>query len=326
MSHNRLKVIMRHIMPWKTDIKSTFTSSSSKEAENPFDLSINSKKLLSIEQQVFYEENGFLVIRKLIDEDTLEKCRNHFVDLCEGRYPKGSMVLMKDISLAKLGKSGEYLYNKVQDIVWDEVFETYILHNILLDYVESFIGPNIKAVHSMLINKPPDPRTLTSRHPLHQDLYYFPFRPTNKIVAAWTAMEPITSENGCLLVLPGSHKGPLLEHGYPEWENGVNKAYHGVKGFDEHNAIPLHMDVGDTVFFHPLLVHGSGPNLTKGFRKAISCHYASSDCYYIEVKDTIQDSIAKEIEDMAKKRGFSGSFKDIWQVRSRLVRGKENTL
>ena len=69
-----------------------------------------------------------------------------------------------------------------------------------------------------MINKPPDPGTQTSRHPLHQDLYYFPFRPANRIVCAWTAMEHIHRGNGCLVVLPGTHKGPLLEHGYPKWE------------------------------------------------------------------------------------------------------------
>jgi phytanoyl-CoA hydroxylase len=96
-------------------------------------------------------------------------------------------------------------------------------------------------MHTMLINKPPDTGLLTSRHPLHQvfsvfsvfyvifltcvnnlllnqDLHYFPFRPTDQIVCAWTAMEPITPANGCLIVLPGSHKGVLLQHDYPEWE------------------------------------------------------------------------------------------------------------
>jgi len=38
----------------------------------------------------------------------------------------------------------------------------------ILDYVECFLGPNIRAMHTMLINKPPDPGTQTSRHPLHQ--------------------------------------------------------------------------------------------------------------------------------------------------------------
>lgn len=93
------------------------------------------------------------------------------------------------------------------------------------------------AMHTMLINKPPDPGSKTSRHPLHQgqfihffkndfydfnfsliDLYYFPFRPADSIVCSWTAMERVNRQNGCLVVLPGTHKGELLKHDYPKWE------------------------------------------------------------------------------------------------------------
>ena len=84
----------------------------------------------------------------------------------------------------------------------------------------------------MLINKPPDSGNRTSRHPLHQDLHYFPFRPADRIVAAWTAMEHIDDNNGCLVVQPGTHKGVLEQHDYPDWEKGVNKMYHGIRGAD----------------------------------------------------------------------------------------------
>jgi len=50
------------------------------------------------------------------------------------------------------------------------------------------------------------------------DLHYFPFRPANQIVCSWTAMEHAHRENGCLVVVPGSHTKPLLPHGYPKWE------------------------------------------------------------------------------------------------------------
>ncbi|UYV83839.1 PHYH [Cordylochernes scorpioides] len=60
--------------------------------------------------------------------------------------------------------------------------------------------------------------TKSTRHPLHQDLHYFPFRPEDRIVASWTAMEPVNRANGCLVVLAGSHRGPLLSHKYPDWE------------------------------------------------------------------------------------------------------------
>ena len=84
---------------------------------------------------------------------------------------------------------------------------------------------------------------------------------------------------------------------------------------------------GDTIFFHPLLIHGSGPNITQGFRKAISTHYASSHCEYIDVKGTIQEEIAKEVEAIAQKRyGSEIPFDFIWRIRSRLVTGVEGSL
>jgi Phytanoyl-CoA dioxygenase (PhyH) len=62
--------------------------------------------------------------------------------------------------------------------------------------------------------------TLTSRHPMHQDLYYFPFRPADRVVCAWTAMQKIDRSNGCLVVIPGTHTSELMEHDYPKWEVG----------------------------------------------------------------------------------------------------------
>lgn len=282
--------------------------------------------LLSWEQRTFYEENGYIVIPGIVKDDLLQECRQRFIDICEGKVSRGLMTLMKDVSLAKTNAKGEYLYNKVQDIVWDDVMSKYILLPELLDYVECFTGPSITAVHTMLINKPPDSGKMTSTHPLHQDLHYFPFRPADRIVAAWTAMEDVTVDNGCLFVLPGTHKGSLQKHDYPNWEGGVNKAYHGVLGHDDFPKVMLPMKKGDTVFFHPLLVHGSGPNTTKGFRKAISCHYASSDCYYIDVEGTSQENIANEVKEIASRRGISLDYKQIWQQRSRLVRGAEKSL
>lgn len=51
--------------------------------------------------------------------------------------------------------------------------------------------------------------------------------------------------------------------------------------------INLEMQPGDTVLFHPLLIHGSGVNKSKRTRKAISCHYAAGDCNYIDVSEIV---------------------------------------
>lgn len=82
-------------------------------------------------------------------------------------------------------------------------------------------------------------------------------------------MQKVNMDNGCLVVIPGTHTGELLKHGYPEWQ-AVNKMYHGIMDYDlshRKNATYLEMEAGDTVFFHPILIHGSGSNKTTGFRK-----------------------------------------------------------
>lgn len=60
-----------------------------------------------------------------------------------------------------------------------------------------------------------------------------------------------------------------MKHFFP-LQGGVNKMYHGILNLDEDlmaKRIHLEMEAGDTVFFHPVLIHGSGANKTNGFRK-----------------------------------------------------------
>ncbi|XP_042542073.1 phytanoyl-CoA dioxygenase, peroxisomal isoform X1 [Dipodomys spectabilis] len=287
--------------------------------------------ILSLEQRQFYEENGFLVIKNLVSDEDIQRFRDEFEKICRKEVKQDGLIVMKDVSISKLQLGlSEKVVTKIQDFQEDPELFRYCTLPQILKYVECFTGPNIMAMHTMLINKPPDTGKKTSRHPLHQDLHYFPFRPSNHIVCAWTAMEHIDRNNGCLVVLPGTHKGSLKPHDYPKWEGGVNKMYHGIQDYDENSArVHLVMEKGDTVFFHPLLIHGSGRNKTQGFRKAISCHFASSNCHYIDVKGTSQENIEKEVVEIAAK--FYGtpsniSLKDIWTFRSRLVKGERINL
>jgi phytanoyl-CoA hydroxylase len=71
----------------------------------------------------------------------------------------------------------------------------------------------------------------------------------------------------------------------------------------------------------------AGANNTNRFRKAISVHYSSANSHYIDVRGTSQESIAKEVENVAEKRGLNNvPFEMIWHMKSRLVRGREGKL
>jgi len=289
--------------------------------------------ILTPEQKRQYEVDGFFVVKALVPEKDLDRYRKRFLEISGGSDRPPNMIVMRDIALAKANPSGKAMgesnITKLQNLQDDEDLFHFCKHPAILPYVCSIVGPNVKSVHTMLINKPADHGFGSSRHPPHQDLWYFPFRPARRIVCAWTAMQKIDKVNGCLFVKPGSHHGPLYRHEYPR-DGVVNRAYHGIQNqaSEEDGKKLLHceMEAGDTIFFHPLLIHGSGRNNSSGFRKAISCHYAASDCHYIQMDGTIQAEIAKEVEEMAKVRGLDVAFEDIWRYTARLVAGKEGTL
>ncbi|XP_076861073.1 phytanoyl-CoA dioxygenase, peroxisomal isoform X1 [Brachyhypopomus gauderio] len=329
---DRLKVVLNHLDRTNNPVSANFTSSLNVSYRSPQALRYTfDTDVLSPEQRISYEENGFILIKNLVSEEDINKFRAAFERICKRDVKIPGLVIMRDVAIVK----SEYVrdekaVSKLQDFQEDPELFRYCKLPQILKYVECFTGPNIMAMHTMLINKPPDAGRKTSRHPMHQDLHYFPFRPSDRIVCAWTAMEKVNRQNGCLVVLPGSHRGSLQEHDYPEWEGGVNKMYHGIQNFDpSHPRVHVEMEKGDTLFFHPLLIHGSGMNKTLGFRKAISCHYASADCYYIDVEGTTQENISNEVKELAFKKykmDDSVSFQDTWLFRGRLVQGERTSM
>nr|AFK11165.1 Phytanoyl-CoA dioxygenase, peroxisomal precursor [Callorhinchus milii] len=328
----RLKVLLHHLQHPGVGFTAVPTSGEVQARPCPGKLHYTLEDgILSPQQRQFYEENGFLLIKNLVSEENLDLFRDEFEKICRKEFHVPGLMVMRDVAISKSEfASDQRAVSKIQDFQENETLFKYCCLPEILRYVESFTGPNIMAMHTMLINKPPDEGKKTSRHPMHQDLHYFPFRPPDRIVCSWTAMERVERSNGCLVVLPGTHKSTLKQHVYPEWEGGVNKMYHGVQDYDPtHPRVHLVMEKGDTVFFHPLLIHGSGLNVTQGFRKAISCHYASADCYYIDVKGTTQENIEQEVINIGRsKYGLDSSvtMADIWSFKGRLVQGQRTSL
>ena len=80
----------------------------------------------------------------------------------------GTVLCMQPI----YSEEAEAYRDKIQDFIWDEELSKFCLLPEVLDVVEAFTGPDIRAMHTMLINKPPDSGKKTSRHPMHQVCFY----------------------------------------------------------------------------------------------------------------------------------------------------------
>jgi phytanoyl-CoA hydroxylase len=225
-----------------------------------------------------YFQNGYIIRRGLVPADLIAGLNQRFAEVAEGRVaPAPNMQVVRNVEIAKglvTPESKAHGISKMNFIQADPVLRGYSNYAPLLDQVEELVGPDLISMNSMYLNKPPN---VDGRHPLHQDLIYFPFRPADQIVGVWTALEKITRENGCLVMIPGSHKGELREHEYPDWEH-QNFLFFGVKDLDASDRVHIEMDPGDTVFFHSKIIHGSGFNRTQHLRRAIAVHFANAQC------------------------------------------------
>ena len=233
---------------------------------------------LSDEQIERYWKQGYLLLPGLVPQRHLAAYEDRFVALACGEAPLApAMKIMRDVMVVKGAVTPAtplHGVNKLVSFEDDAALYGYTLEPGLLGAVCSLVGGDLYSISTNVFNKPPN---VDGRHPLHQDLRYFRIRPADRIVGTWTAFGATSRANGCLAVIPGSHKGPLLDHGNPDWEH-VNAGFFGIEpaGLGERVHVP--MAVGDTLLFHPLLIHGSGHNRSDGFRRAISCHYAAADC------------------------------------------------
>jgi len=180
----RLARITSHLSSSKSDENSKIFSPTSGVSLQPVGSYgyVLQNNLLTQEEIDFYNKNGFLVVRNLVGKIHLDRYHKRFLQFCNGEVKIAGLDVMKDISLRKSDEkvSGERVINKIQNYQHDDVLFEYCCLPAILKYVECFTGPDIMACHTMLINKPPDPGSQTSRHPLHQDLHYFPFRPANR--------------------------------------------------------------------------------------------------------------------------------------------------
>ncbi len=233
---------------------------------------------LSEEQIQHYADEGYVLLRGLIPPESLERYNERFLEFVEGREDLPEhMKVMQDVMVVKGAiepPSTVHGVNKLLCLENDPVLFAFASEPALVDALQSILGEEFYSLSSNVFNKPPG---VDGRHPMHQDLRYFRVRPADGITGVWTAILPATRESGCLAVLPGTHKGELLEHENPDWEF-VNHGFYGIDDVDVESRVHVEMMPGDTLLFHPLLIHGSGTNESDQFRRAISVHYAAGDC------------------------------------------------
>jgi ectoine hydroxylase-related dioxygenase (phytanoyl-CoA dioxygenase family) len=149
-----------------------------------------------------------------------------------------------------------------------------LAHSRIVEVLTRAIGPNVKCMQSMLFIK----HAGKPGQAWHQDEDFIPTR-DRSLTAAWIALDDATVDNGCLWVIPGSHRPgilwPLRRHDNPEYDFAPESYDFPYRDGD---AIPVEVPAGSIVFFHGYLLHKSLKNRrSAGFRRALVNHYMSAE-------------------------------------------------
>lgn len=142
-------------------------------------------------------------------------------------------------------------------------------HPVILDAVESLLGPNILLFGSSMFAKAANSSKFVS---WHQDSAYYGLDP-NDSVTVWLAFTPSNKANGCLRVLPGTHLGQDFEH--EETYDPQNLLARGqtIKGLDDERAVYMELEPGEFSMHHVRMAHGSLGNETDDRRIGLAFFY-----------------------------------------------------
>lgn len=149
-------------------------------------------------------------------------------------------------------------------------FADLVGHPAILDAVESILGPNILCWGSGFFAKTPNDARYIS---WHQDSTYWDLSSAD-VLTAWLALTPSTPENGCMQVIPGSHRLEQMPHRDTfAAGNLLSRGQEIAVAVDRSQAVNVVLKPGELSLHHVRIFHGSEPNTGARRRVGFAIRY-----------------------------------------------------
>lgn len=143
----------------------------------------------------------------------------------------------------------------------------------IVDPVADLLGPDLLCFGTSFISKPgTDARHVT----WHQDATHWHLTEPRGITA-WIALTPSTRENGCVRVLPGTHRRVVAHRDSQDRLNMLGMREEVVEPLDADAAVDMALAPGEMSIHHPLVIHGSEPNTSGARRTGFAIRYIAGD-------------------------------------------------
>lgn len=202
-----------------------------------------------------FEEQGFTVIRRAVDPELVREASSH-VEWLTRKYP--------DLR-------PEHFHHPLirNDAFWVRL----VTDEGLLEPVRELLGPDLACFTAHYICKPPrDGQAVL----WHQDAAYWKLEPM-RAASAWLAIDASTPENGCLRMIPGSHRLPVLpisvRNDTPNMLSSITDEDVVAEWADRNGLVDVVLEPGDLSIHHPHILHYSEPNRSDRRRCGLDIGY-----------------------------------------------------
>jgi phytanoyl-CoA hydroxylase len=218
---------------------------------------------------LFYEQ-GYLAVKQAFTGAEVSAALAGLLHLLSGSVPdfKGVMYEKAATGINVDDLSPEEKQDYVRKFMWfvkhDERLHALAYHPKLLGVVERIMQDPPVLFQDMGLLKPP---RIGREKPWHQDHAYFELPLEAKVVGCWIALDEATTENGCMIVIPGTHRqGPVVHFKRRDWQ--ICDTHIKNQG-----AVAVPLPPGGCLLFSSLIHHGTPTNHSTRRRRAVQYHY-----------------------------------------------------
>jgi non-haem Fe2+, alpha-ketoglutarate-dependent halogenase len=207
-------------------------------------------------KQKFFEE-GFIYPLKAMETSQADTIRKEYIGFYEGINSESEKIEHKTKSHLIFNWANKIIFNK----------------NIL-DVVKNIIGENIVAWNSLIFLKPPNSKKFVS---YHQDQNYWKIK-MDKGLTVQVALSQSSIQNGCLQILPKSHKKNYNHFDKKDTNNLLARGQEVILSSEENKGLKnIILNPGEFCAFHGNIVHGSQVNSSDDYRFLFSIRYLTPD-------------------------------------------------
>jgi phytanoyl-CoA hydroxylase len=225
----------------------------------------NVNEMSEADVQKFWKQ-GYLVIDHLIDQEKVNHSIEAIMDILKGVSQGAKIQFVRNRSELHSLDEIEMAARKIYDYVEHEPRLYQIANDVkILELMGKLFKEEAKIAQNTAILKPPGGG---AEKPWHQDMAYGPLAYDKSVIGLWIALDPAELDNGCMHVIPYSHREGAVPHfAERDWQLCD-------KSVQVSNDVAVPLKPGGALVFSGLLHHGTPPNFSTKRRRSLQIHYA----------------------------------------------------